>query len=162
MRVGFGFDAHRFDESRRLVLGGVEIPGGPGLAGHSDADVLSHAIADALMGAAGLGDLGTRFPNEVRWKDASSLDILREVVAMLTSVRCEIVNVDATVVAERPRLADHRGEMAVTLAHALGISEDGVSVKATTTDGMGFTGRGDGIAALAIALVAPQVSKVSR
>ena len=155
MRVGFGFDAHRFDESRGLVLGGVEVPGAPGLAGHSDADVLTHAIADALMGAAALGDLGTRFPPKLKWKDASSLDILREVVAMLVSARSEIVNVDATVVAERPRLADHRNAMTATLADALGISEDEVSVKATTTDGMGFTGRGEGIAAIAVALVAP-------
>jgi 2-C-methyl-D-erythritol 2,4-cyclodiphosphate synthase len=155
MRVGFGFDAHRFDESRKLILGGVAIPGGAGLAGHSDADVLTHAIADALMGAAGLGDLGTGFPSDDRWKDASSLDMLREVVAMLVSARSEIVNVDATVVAESPRLVDHRNAMTATLAGALGISERDVSVKATTTDGMGFTGRGEGMAAFAVALIAP-------
>ena len=141
MRVGFGFDAHSFDEGRPLLLGGIEIPGSPGLAGHSDADVLSHAVADALLGAARLGDLGDRFPHEERWKDASSLEILSE------------VNVDATVIAEQPRLGPHREQMIEKIAHALGIERGLVSVKATTTDEMGFTGRREGMAAFAVALV---------
>ena len=153
MRVGFGFDAHSFDEGRPLLLGGIEIPGSPGLAGHSDADVLSHAVADALLGAAGLGDLGDRFPHEERWKDASSLEILSEVSALLRDRGTAVVNVDATVVAEQPRLGPHREQMIEKIAHALGIERGFVSVKATTTDEMGFTGRREGMAAFAVALV---------
>jgi 2-C-methyl-D-erythritol 2,4-cyclodiphosphate synthase len=153
MRVGCGFDAHPFDERRPLFLGGVEITGSPGLAGHSDADVLSHAIADALLGAAGLGDLGSRFPAEERWKDASSLEILSEVSALLRDRGSAVVNVDATVIAEQPRLGPHREQMVERIAHALGIERGLVSVKATTTDEMGFTGRREGIAAFAVALV---------
>jgi 2-C-methyl-D-erythritol 2,4-cyclodiphosphate synthase len=153
MRVGFGFDAHPFDERRSLVLGGVEIPGSPGLRGHSDADVLSHAIADALLGAAGLGDLGTRFPEKDEWKDASSLLILSETRALLGDRGATVVNVDATVIAEEPRLGPHREQMAEAVAHALGIERALVSIKATTTDEMGFTGRREGIAAFAVVLV---------
>ena len=153
MRVGFGFDAHSFDEGRPLLLGGIEIPGSPGLAGHSDADVLSHAVADALLGAAGFGDLGDRFPHEERWKDASSLEILSEVSALLRDRGAAVVNVDATVIAEQPRLGPHRKQMAEAVAHALGIERGLVSVKATTTDEMGFTGRREGMAAFAVALV---------
>ena len=153
MRVGFGFDAHSFDEGRPLLLGGIEIPGSPGLAGHSDADVLSHAVADALLGAAGLGDLGDRFPHEERWKDASSLEILSEVSALLRDRGASVVNVDATVIAEQPRLGPHREQMIEKIAHALGIERGLVSVKATTTDEMGFTGRREGMAAFAVALV---------
>ena len=153
MRVGFGFDAHSFDEGRPLLLGGIEIPGSPGLAGHSDADVLSHAVADALLGAAGLGDLGDRFPHEERWKDASSLEILSEVSALLRDRGAAVVNVDATVIAEQPRLGPHREQMIEKIAHALGIERGLVSVKATTTDEMGFTGRREGMAAFAVALV---------
>ena len=153
MRVGFGFDAHSFDEGRPLLLGGIEIPGSPGLAGHSDADVLSHAVADALLGAAGLGDLGDRFPHEERWKDASSLEILSEVSALLRDRGAAVVNVDATVIAEQPRLGPHREQMIEKIAHALGIERGFVSVKATTTDEMGFTGRREGMAAFAVALV---------
>lgn len=154
MRVGYGFDVHAFDETRPLVLGGVTIPGAPGLAGHSDADVLSHAIADALLGAAGLGDLGSRFPGNDRWRDASSLDILRATAELLATAGVHIVNIDATVIAERPRLAPHRDAMAAGVAGALRVDAAAVSVKATTTDGLGFTGRGEGIAAAAVALVA--------
>jgi 2-C-methyl-D-erythritol 2,4-cyclodiphosphate synthase len=153
MRIGFGFDAHPFDVDRPLLLGGVEIPGSPGLAGHSDADVLSHAIADALLGAAGLGDLGSRFPAEEQWKDASSLLILSETVALLRDHGAAVVNVDATVIAEEPKLDPHRKQMAERVAHALGIERGLVSVKATTTDRMGFTGRREGIAAFAVVLV---------
>jgi 2-C-methyl-D-erythritol 2,4-cyclodiphosphate synthase len=153
MRIGFGFDAHPFDAHRPLLLGGVEIPGSPGLAGHSDADVLSHAIADALLGAAGLGDLGTRFPAEEQWKDASSLLILSETVALLKDHGAAVVNVDATVIAEEPKLGPHSEQIVERVAHALGIERGLVSVKATTTDQMGFTGRREGIAAFAVVLV---------
>ena len=153
MRVGFGFDAHPFDSRRPLVLGGVELAGSPGLAGHSDADVLTHAIADALLGAEALGDLGDRFPDDARWKDASSLEILSEVGAVLGGRGVGIVNVDATVIAQAPRLGPHREQMVEKIAQALGIERGLVSVKATTTDEMGFTGRREGIAALAVVLV---------
>jgi 2-C-methyl-D-erythritol 2,4-cyclodiphosphate synthase len=153
LRVGSGFDAHGRDEARPLVIGGVEIVGAAGLAGHSDADVLSHAIADALLGAAGLGDLGARFPGDERWREASSLDILRAVAGLLAEAGWRVVNVDATVVAEAPRLAPYRDEMAARVAAALGLEAAAVSVKATTTDRLGFTGRGEGIAAFAVALL---------
>ncbi|MDQ3951396.1 MAG: 2-C-methyl-D-erythritol 2,4-cyclodiphosphate synthase [Actinomycetota bacterium] len=154
-RTGIGFDAHAFggEDARPLVLGGVTIPGHAGLAGHSDADVLSHAIADALLGAAGLGDLGSRFPPDDRWKNASSLGILEETVRLVREAGFRVVHVDASVVAERPRLAPHRDPMRKNVAAALSVELDDVSVKATTTDGLGFTGRGDGIAALAVATV---------
>lgn len=160
IRVGQGFDVHGFGPSRPLVLGGTEIPEGPGLAGHSDADVLCHAIADALMGAGRLGDLGEMFPPTERWAGASSLDILREVAAALRRDGYAIVNVDAVVIAERPKLAPYVPEMRMKIESALEAAGDtnsdsvpSVSVKATTTDGLGFTGRGEGIAALAVALV---------
>lgn len=155
MRVGFGFDAHAFDASRRLIIGGVFIPDSPGLSGHSDADVLCHSVADALLGAVGLGDLGTLFPNDDRWRDASSLDILAQTAEEIRKVRWDIVNVDSTVVAENPRLAPYRAEMESNIVTALGIGDRVVSVKATTSDGMGFTGRREGIAAMAVALVEP-------
>ena len=155
MRVGFGFDAHAFDASQRLVIGGVFIPDSPGLSGHSDADVLCHSVADALLGAVGLGDLGTLFPNDDRWRGASSLDILAETAAAIRKVRWGIVNVDSTVIAENPRLAPYRDEMQANIATALELGDRAVSVKATTSDGMGFTGRREGIAAMAVALVEP-------
>ena len=155
MRVGFGFDAHAFDASQRLVIGGVFIPDSPGLSGHSDADVLCHSIADALLGAVGLGDLGTLFPNDDRWRGAPSLDILAETAAAIRKVRWDIVNVDSTVIAENPRLAPYRDEMEANIGTALGVGDGVVSVKATTSDGMGFTGRREGIAAMAVALVEP-------
>lgn len=155
MRIGLGFDAHAFTPDRPLVLGGVHIPGSAGLAGHSDADVLAHAVADALLGAARLGDLGARFPADERWRDASSLTIVAEVAALVTEAGFEIVDVDSTVVAQRPQLAPFVAGMAASLARALGVSDESVSVKATSTDALGFTGRGEGIAALAIALIEP-------
>ena len=153
IRVGQGIDAHGFDPRRPLVLGGVTVPEGPGLSGHSDADVLCHSVADALLGAAGLGDLGARFPSTDRWKDASSLDILVETARLLAEDGWAVVNVDSTLVAERPRLAPHTGAMRSKIAGALGVASKSVSVKATTTDGLGFTGRGEGIAAVTVALI---------
>jgi 2-C-methyl-D-erythritol 2,4-cyclodiphosphate synthase len=154
MRVGFGYDAHRFAAGRRLVLGGVEIPHSQGLSGHSDADVLAHAIGDALLGAAGAGDLGRHFPDtDPAYRGISSLVLLRRILAILRERGYEPVNVDATVVAEQPRLAPHREEMVRRLAAALDLPPEGVSVKATTTEQMGFAGRQEGIAAYAVALV---------
>jgi 2-C-methyl-D-erythritol 2,4-cyclodiphosphate synthase len=148
VRVGIGYDSHRFAEGRRLVLGGVELEHDRGLEGHSDADVVAHAVIDAVLGAAGLGDLGAHFPpDEDRWRNADSLDLLRTVVAM---VRGHVVNVDTTVVCEAPKLADHRPEMERLLAEALGAP---ASVKATTNEGMGWVGRGEGIACIAVALL---------
>jgi 2-C-methyl-D-erythritol 2,4-cyclodiphosphate synthase len=152
-RVGIGFDAHAFTDDRRLVLGGVVIEEARGLAGHSDADVVCHAIADALLGAAALSDLGTMFPDEERWRDASSLDILAEVARAVTEQGWRIANIDATVIAQEPRLGPHRKAMVATVAGALGAPEATVSIKGTTTDGLGFAGRGEGIAAIATALL---------
>jgi len=146
--VGIGYDSHRFAEGRRLVLGGVEIDHPQGLAGHSDADVLTHAVIDALLGAAGQGDLGTLFPDDdERWRDADSIDLLRTAVG---TVPGRIVNVDATVVCEQPRLAPHRAEIERILAE---VTSARVSVKATTNEGMGWIGRGEGIACIAVAFV---------
>jgi 2-C-methyl-D-erythritol 2,4-cyclodiphosphate synthase len=147
--VGIGYDSHRFAEGRRLVLGGVEIEHDVGLEGHSDADVLTHAVIDALLGAAGAGrDIGALFPDDDdRWRDADSIDLLRTVVGTLAG---RIVNVDATVVCEQPRLGSHRAEMERILAEATSAR---VSVKATTNEGMGWIGRGEGIACIAVASV---------
>ena len=156
-RVGQGSDAHRFGAGRPLVLGGVTIADGDGLAGHSDADVLTHAIIDALLGAAGLGDIGTHFPSDdPAWAGADSLDLLRRTVASLEQRGYRVGNVDATVVAERPRLRPHVAAMRARLAAALAVEPDAVSVKATTADGMGALGRAEGIQAQAIALIRPQ------
>lgn len=157
MRVGQGVDAHAFAPERPLVIGGVRIRDHDGLAGHSDADVLSHAVGDALLGAGGLGDLGGLFPADERWADASSLDILRTIAGALREAGLEIANVDATVIAQAPRLSPHSAEMRRNIANALRVPDDRVSVKATSTDGLGFTGRGEGIAAMAVALVQPLV-----
>jgi 2-C-methyl-D-erythritol 2,4-cyclodiphosphate synthase len=151
---GIGYDAHRLVDGRRLVLGGVEIAHEQGLAGHSDADVLTHAIIDALLGAAALEDIGAHFPDtEERWRDADSLELLGDVVASVTAAGFLPVNVDATVIIERPRLAPHREAIRSGLAGALGISPAHVNVKATTGEGMGFVGRGEGVAALAVAML---------
>lgn len=151
IRVGFGFDVHRLEEGRRLILGGVEVPFEKGLAGHSDADVLTHAICDALLGAAALGDIGVHFPDtDERFKDADSLGLLREVVALTASRGFKPQNIDAVVIAERPKLAPHIAGMRTNLAAALGLSEDAVGVKATTSEGLGYTGRGEGMAAHAV------------
>ena len=148
-RVGIGYDVHRFAEGRRLVLGGVEIEHERGLEGHSDADVLIHAIIDALVGAMGLEDIGALFPDtDEAYKDADSLDLLHQVGARLEA---RITNIDATVVIERPKLAPHRAEMRQRIADALGIAAEDVNVKATRGEGMGFVGREEGVAALAVA-----------
>jgi 2-C-methyl-D-erythritol 2,4-cyclodiphosphate synthase len=154
MRIGTGYDIHRFDESRALVLGGVEFTGEAGLAGHSDADVLAHAVIDALLGAAGLGDIGTHFPpNDRKWAGASSLRMLQDTVAMLARHGFAVENVDCTVIAEAPRLGRRTAEMREALAEAMGIDAARVNVKATTNEGLGAIGRGDGIAAIAVALL---------
>jgi 2-C-methyl-D-erythritol 2,4-cyclodiphosphate synthase len=154
-RTGIGWDVHPFAEGRRLVLGGVEIPYERGLAGHSDADVLTHAIIDALLGAAVLGDIGHHFPDtDPAYRDADSLGLLRQAVELVEGQGWRIVNIDATVVLEAPRLADHRYEIAATLAGALGVDRDAVNIKATTSEGLGFIGRGEGAAALAVATIA--------
>jgi 2-C-methyl-D-erythritol 2,4-cyclodiphosphate synthase len=148
MSVGIGYDSHRFAEGRPLVLGGVEIEHELGLAGHSDADVLTHAVIDALLGAAGGGDIGTLFPDDdERWRDADSIDLLRTAVGTIAG---RVVNIDATVVCEQPRLAEHRAEMERILAEATSAR---VSVKATSNEGMGWIGRGEGIACIAVASV---------
>ena len=154
MRVGQGFDAHALAEGRRLVLGGVEVPYERGLVGHYDGDALLHAITDALLGAAGLGDIGTMFPSDdARWRDADSADLLARAAARVREQRQRVVNVDATVVAEAPRLAPHVEAMRERIAAALGIDITCVSVKPKTSDGLGFTGRGEGIAAFATLLL---------
>ncbi len=153
-RVGIGYDVHRRAEGRALVLGGERFDVSWGLEGHSDADVLLHAIGDALLGALALGDLGTHFPpGDPRWKDASSLDLLRRIRALLTERSGRIVNVDAAVVAEAPLLAPRRDAMRGNIARALELEISAVSVKATTNEGLGAVGRGEGIAAWAVALV---------
>ena len=155
LRTGIAYDSHRFGESGgRLVLGGVEVPGERGLIGHSDADVVSHALADALLGAAGLGDIGEHFPDDdPRWADADSIDLLERVTRLLLADGWRTVNADLTVVAERPRLAPLKSRMAARLAGALGVDAPRVNVKATTNEGMGFVGRGEGIAVVASVLV---------
>ena len=155
-RVGVGYDVHRFAEGRRLVLGGVLIDHPRGLEGHSDADALTHAVIDALLGAAALDDIGTHFPDsDERWRDAHSLDLLRATAALLADNGWRVANVDATVVIERPRLAPHREAMRGRLATALGTDADRVSVKATRGEGLGFVGREEGVAVMAVALVEP-------
>jgi 2-C-methyl-D-erythritol 2,4-cyclodiphosphate synthase len=151
---GLGYDCHRFADGRRLILGGVELPHERGLAGHSDADVLTHAIIDALLGAAALGDIGQHFPDsDEQYRDASSLELLRTTVAMLTHRGMAILHVDATVVIERPHLAPVRESIRRSLAEAIGISSEHISVKATRGEGMGFVGREEGAAALAVATI---------
>lgn len=153
-RVGLGFDVHAFEAGRPLILGGVTIPDADGLAGHSDADVVTHAIADALLGAAGLGDLGERFPATAEWKEASSIALLRECNTAVGVAGWTVVNVDATVIAQAPKLSPYRRQMVMSLADALAVSSDVVSVKATTTDRLGAIGKGEGVAALAVVLIA--------
>jgi 2-C-methyl-D-erythritol 2,4-cyclodiphosphate synthase len=154
LRVGIGFDIHRLVTGRPLILGGVRFEGPRGLDGHSDADVLAHAIGDAVLGAASLGDLGQHFPpGDPRWKDASSLDLLRHIRGLLETRQTRVVNVDATLVAEAPRVLPMREQMCANLAGALGLEPATVSVKATTNEGLGAVGRGEGIAAWAVALV---------
>lgn len=157
MRIGYGYDVHRLVEGRPLIIGGVEIPHGRGLAGHSDADVLLHALADALLGAAALGDIGAHFPDtDDRWKGADSLDLLRAVRERVAAAGYRVGNVDATVALEQPKLRPHIGAMRAAIAEALAVGEAQVSVKATTTERLGFVGAGEGAAAHAVCLLAPR------
>lgn len=154
MRIGQGFDAHALVAGRKLVIGGVEIPYEKGLAGHSDADVLIHAVCDALLGAAGVGDMGAHFPDtDARFQGIDSRKLLREVARLLAGKQFRVVNVDATVIAQAPKLAPHIAAMRANLASDLGVAPDAVNVKAKTTERLGFVGRGEGIAAEAIALL---------
>lgn len=154
MRVGLGYDAHRLAPGRPLILGGVKIPYHLGLLGHSDADVLSHAMGDALLGAVGAGDLGTHFPDQdPAYKDISSLLLLEKIMRLVRDRGFRPVNVDATLVAEQPRLAPHIPAMKARLAPVLGLNPEDVNIKATTTEKMGFAGREEGIAAYAVVLV---------
>jgi 2-C-methyl-D-erythritol 2,4-cyclodiphosphate synthase len=153
-RSGIGYDSHRFEDGRKLILGGIEVPAERGLAGHSDADVLTHAIIDALLGAAGLGDIGQHFPDtDERWKDADSMDLLAEVCTFLEDHNWDLRHLDATVVCEAPKLGPHRDDIRRSLAERAGIHPRDVNVKFTTNEGMGWVGRGEGIAAMAIATV---------
>ena len=154
MRIGVGYDVHRLVEDRKLILGGVEIPWEKGLLGHSDADVLVHAVMDALLGAAALGDIGQHFPDtDPAYKGADSLQLLSKVGEILKEAGYQIGNVDATVVAQRPKLAPYREQMRVNMARALSVDASQISVKATTEEGLGFTGAGEGISAQAVALL---------
>ncbi len=154
MRVGMGYDVHRLTEERKLILGGVEIPWEKGLLGHSDADVLVHAVMDALLGAAALGDIGKHFPDtDPAYKGISSILLLRHVTELLKKNGYAIGNVDATIIAQKPKMAPHILKMRENMAEAMGISIDCLNVKATTEEGLGFTGREDGISAQAICLL---------
>ena len=154
LRIGHGYDVHRLTEGRALILGGVEIPYEKGLLGHSDADVLTHAVMDALLGAAALGDIGRLFPDsDAEFEGISSIELLKRVKTHLTAVGFDIVNLDATVLAQAPKLAPHREQMRGNIAAALGLPVSRVSVKATTEEGLGFTGSGEGIVAHAVALL---------
>jgi 2-C-methyl-D-erythritol 2,4-cyclodiphosphate synthase len=154
MRAGFGFDVHRLEPGRKFVLGGVHIENDRGAAGHSDADVLAHAVSDAILGAAAIGDLGGRFPaSDPRWKDADSLELLAQCAADVQRAGYSIQNVDATIVLESPRLAPFVDRMRENLARSLGISTGQVSVKAKSSEGLGYTGDGTGVAASAVALI---------
>jgi 2-C-methyl-D-erythritol 2,4-cyclodiphosphate synthase len=154
MRIGQGFDVHALVPGRKLVIGGVEIPFERGLLGHSDADVLLHAVTDALLGAAGLGDIGRHFPDsDARFEDADSRQLLRETGRLVGQAGYRVANVDATVIARAPRMAPHVAAMAANIAADLGIEPGCVNIKAKTTESLGFTGRGEGIAAQAVALI---------
>jgi 2-C-methyl-D-erythritol 2,4-cyclodiphosphate synthase len=154
IRVGQGFDVHRYCDGRGLVLCGIELPEGPGLEGHSDADVALHAVCDGLLGAVAAGDLGEHFPDtEERWCRADSRRLLRRVLEIVDRAGFRPVNCDLTIIGEHPRIAPHRGELRRSLAELLGVARSRVSVKATTTDGLGFTGRSEGLAAMAVVLL---------
>ncbi len=154
MRVGQGFDAHRFEKGRKLILGGEEIEHPMGLLGHSDADVLTHALIDALLGAAGLGDIGMHFPDtDPAYRDASSIGMLKTVADDIRALGFQVANIDITVFAQSPRIAPFRAAIVGNLAEAMNIEPERISVKATTTEGMGFTGRSEGMAAAAVVLL---------
>jgi 2-C-methyl-D-erythritol 2,4-cyclodiphosphate synthase len=150
IRTGIGYDSHRLTEGRELILGGIAIPFEKGLDGHSDADVLCHSIIDALLGGAGLGDIGQHFPDtDEQWKDASSVTLLKQIVALVTSAGYKISWIDATIIAEAPKIGPHIAAMKESISTA-GIPSDTLNIKATTNEGMGFTGRGEGIAVIAV------------
>ena len=154
MRIGSGYDVHRLAEGRKLILGGVEIPYEKGLLGHSDADVLVHAVMDALLGAAAMGDIGRHFPdNDGQYKNISSLLLLEKVSLLLKERGYNTINIDATVIAQRPKLAPYIEQMVKNMADVLGVPCDSINVKATTEEGLGFTGSGEGIAAQAVCLI---------
>ena len=154
IRVGEGYDVHRLVEGRKCIIGGVDIPFEKGLLGHSDADVLLHAVTDALLGAAGLGDIGRRYPDtDMQWKGADSLALLRDSVNYLRSKGYRPVNMDATVICQRPKITPHAEQMRKNIASALGIDPEFVNIKGKTEEGLGFTGEGLGIAARAVALI---------
>jgi len=156
MRVGIGYDSHRFAPGRRLILGGVDVPHDQGLAGHSDADVVAHALIDALLGAAGLGDIGRLYPpTDPRWQNANSIQLLKQAYLKVVEAGFQFVQADVTVIAEQPKLGPHLDRVQQRLADALVAGRSTVSVKAKTNEGMGFVGRGEGIAAIAVAVVAP-------
>lgn len=157
MRIGHGYDAHRFAEGRRLVLGGVTIPYARGLLAHSDGDVLIHALCDALLGAAGLGDIGGHFPDtDAAFKDVDSRKLLHKVMALVRDKGWVVNNVDATFIAQVPKLKPYIADMVRNLAQDLGVDEQAINIKATTTEGMGFTGRGEGMAAHTVVLLRPR------
>jgi 2-C-methyl-D-erythritol 2,4-cyclodiphosphate synthase len=154
LRVGIGLDAHAFSEDAALVLGGVDFPGEPGLAGHSDGDVVAHALIDAVLGAAGLGDIGDLFPSgDPEWRDASSIRLLQRTYEVVKGAGWELVNADCVLIGEQPRIAPARDAMRARLAGAMGVQPEQVAVRATTTDRLGFTGRSEGLAAQAVALL---------
>jgi 2-C-methyl-D-erythritol 2,4-cyclodiphosphate synthase len=156
LRVGIGLDAHAFSDEAKLVIGGVELPGS-GLAGHSDGDVVTHALIDAILGAAGLEDIGALFPSgDAQWEGASSLDLLKTAYEQARTAGWELVNADCVLVGEEPRIAPVRGELRERLSGVLGVEVDRITVRATTTDRLGFTGRGEGLAAQAVALLRRQ------
>ena len=154
MRIGFGYDSHRFDEARPLVLGGVRIPGHPGLLGHSDGDAIAHAVTDALLGAAALGDIGRHFPaSESQWKDADSMELLARAVELIRDSDLRVCNLDVTVITEQPKIAPSAQKMVAKLSEVLGTAPEGISVKGKTNDGMGWIGAGEGMAVHAVALL---------
>lgn len=154
MRVGVGYDSHRFDDSRPLVLGGVSIPGSPGLSGHSDGDAITHAVIDSLLGAGGLGNIGERFPDtDTEWKNADSLVLLERTIRWVEERNYQVVNVDVTVVAEQPRISLYAEAMSRVLSRYLHIAPDAVSIKGKSNEGMGWIGRSEGLAVTAVALL---------
>ena len=154
MRIGFGYDSHRFDEARPLVLGGVRIPDHPGLLGHSDGDAIAHAVTDALLGAAALGDIGRHFPpSESQWKDADSMELLARAVELIRESDLRVCNIDVTVITEQPEIAPNAQEMVARLSEVLGTAPDAISVKGKSNEGMGWIGSGEGMAVHAVALL---------
>lgn len=154
MRIGFGYDSHRFDQARPLVLGGIRIPDHPGLLGHSDGDAVAHAVIDALLGAAALGDIGRHFPpSDPQWKNANSMDLLARAVELIAESGLRLCNIDVTVITEQPKIAPRAQEMVARLSDVLGVAPEAVSLKGKTNEGMGWIGSGEGMAVHAVALL---------